>query len=185
MNEVKFDAPFSIPVTRQVFSLENAHRQAVLASNGGSLFGLKFLPTNLLQFVRPDALDVTRLFPWIFFPGKALVLGNLLYDSRDWTSSIPACMPVIFILSLVGLFVVYRPRTSAMPGVAALRIPLVGAAAGTFGILTIAFIAQRYLADAMPLLVLSALAGWHFVTGRAPGISAVAREGLVRSCSSC
>ena len=55
VNEVKFDTAFSIPVDRQVFSLENAHRQAVLASNGGSLFGLKFLPTNLLQFVRPDA----------------------------------------------------------------------------------------------------------------------------------
>ena len=119
---------------------------------------------------------MTRLFPWIFFPGKALVLGNLLYDSRDWTSSIPACMPVIFVLSLVGLVVVYGPRSSSMPGVAALRLPLVGAAAGTYGILTIAFIAQRYLADAVPLLVLAALAGWNFVIGRAPGISSVARR---------
>jgi hypothetical protein len=176
VNEVKFDTPFSIPITRQVFSLENAHRQAVLASNGGSLFGLKFLPTNLLQFVRPDALEATRLFPWIFFPGKAHVVGNLLYDSRDWTSSIPSCMPVLFVLSLVGLLVVYRPRRSSMPGVASLRLPLVGAAAGTYGILTIAFIAQRYLTDAMPLLVLAALVGWHFVIGRVPEVSRAARR---------
>jgi len=190
VNEIKFGTPISIPIGRQVFSLESAHRRAVLAGNGGSLFGLKFLPTNLLQFVRPDALAVTKLFPFLFFPGKALVLGNLLYDERDWTSSIPACMPVLFVLAVVGLVVVFKPRSkdvagtpapaqAAAPpqatGLAMLRIPLVGAAAGTIGILTIAFIAQRYLADAMPLLVLAAIAGWHFVGGRATGKARDAR----------
>ena len=54
INEIKFDTPFSIPFNRQVYSLENAHRQAVLASNGGSLFGLKYLA------VRPAAVRSTR-----------------------------------------------------------------------------------------------------------------------------
>ncbi|MGO9343394.1 MAG: hypothetical protein ACLP6E_12885 [Acidimicrobiales bacterium] len=172
VNEAKFGTPFSIPVGRQIYSLENAHRRAVLAANGGSLFGLKFLPTNLVQFVRPDALSVTRLFPFLFFPGKALVIGHLLYDTRDWTSSIPACMPVLFVLALVGIVVAYKRRPPpesphvTEAGLATLRIPLVGAAAGTYGILTIAFIAQRYLADAIPLLVLASLAGWHFMAGR-------------------
>jgi hypothetical protein len=193
VNEIKFSTPFNIPVGRQVISLEDAHRQAVLAANGGSLFGLKFVPTNLLQFARPDALSFTRLFPGIFFPGKALVLGHLLYDTRDWTSSIPASMPVLFILAVIGVVVVYRParpgrraRSSRVapgptgstdlayaPGIASLRLPLIGAAVGTVGILTIAFIAERYLADAMPLLLLAALAGWHFVFGRmrTPGLT--------------
>jgi hypothetical protein len=172
INQIKFDTPFSIPVTRQVISYESAHRKAVLAANGGSLFGLKFLPTNLLQFARPDALEVTRAFPWVFFPGKALVLGHLLYDTRDWSSSVPASMPVVFLLAVVGTIAVYRPARvrahapqapSPGPGLAALRLPLAGAAAGTIGILTIAFIAERYLSDAMPLLLLAALAGWHVV----------------------
>ena len=161
---------------------------------GGALFGLKFVPTNLLQFVRPDALRVTHLFPWIFFPAKALVLGHLLYDTRDWSSSIPASMPVIFLLGLVGVVVVFRPtrprdrsrahdhvhggapepstvaEPESTPGIAALRLPLVGAAAGTAGILTIAFIAERYLADAMPLLLLASVAGWHYVCSRWSGI---------------
>ena len=102
VNEVKFGTLFSIPDRPSGVHLESAHRQAVLAANGGSLFGLKFIPTNLLQFVRPDALSVTRLFPWMFFPGKAFVLGNLLYDERDWTSSVPSSMPVLFLLALVG-----------------------------------------------------------------------------------
>ncbi len=192
VNDVKFGSLFNIPVTRQVFSMENAHRQAVLASNGGSLFGLKFLPTNMLQFVRPDALAVTRLFPWLFFPGKALVLGNVLYDSRDWTSSVTACMPALFILAVVGIVKVYKPGSGSRtgtrtdtdtdtgtvceaPGVATLRLPLVGAAAGTYGILTIAFIAQRYLADAMPFLLLAGLVGWHVVIRRVATIAPVAR----------
>ena len=169
VNEAKFGTLLSIPVNHQVFTLENAHRRAVLAANGGGLFGLKFIPTNLLQFVRPDALSVTRLFPWMFFPGKSLVLGNLLYDERDWTSSVPSSMPVLFLLALVGAFVVFRPakdRSPALGGLATLRLPIVGAAAGTLGILTIAFIAQRYLADAVPLLFLGALAGWHFLAIR-------------------
>ena len=175
VNEIKFDTPFSLPLNRQVFSYESAHRQAVLAANGGSLFGLKFLPTNLLQFARPDAFTVTRTFPWIFFPGKAPVLGHLLYDTRDWTSSVPASMPVLFLLAVVGAVVVYRPaRTRGKapeapppaPGITALRLPLAGAAVGTIGILTIAFIAERYLADAMPLLLLAGLAGWHVMADR-------------------
>ena len=63
INEIKFDTLFSIPLNHQVLSLEIAHRQAVLAANGGSLFGLKFLPTNLLQFARPDALALSRRSP--------------------------------------------------------------------------------------------------------------------------
>ena len=179
INEIKFDTPFSVPVNHQVITYESAHRRAVLAANGGSLFGLKFLPTNLLQFARPNALTVTRTFPWIFFPGKALVLGHLLYDTRDWASSVPASMPVLFLLALVGTVAVYRPRRARLhgpdapppaAGITALRLPLAGAAAGTIGILTIAFIAERYLADAMPLLLLAGLAGWHFVGARSATI---------------
>ncbi len=201
INEIKFGTPFAIPLNRQVISSVSPHRQAVLAANGGSLFGLKFLPTNLVQFARPDALTTTRLFPWIFFPGKAVVLGHLLYDTRDWTSSVPASMPVLFLLAVVGVVVVFRPNRSPVhahvhaharrsvprpaaaepperagtagqpvtPRIAALRIPLVGAAAGTVGILTIAFIAERYLADVIPFLLLAALCGWHVVIGRRGG----------------
>ncbi len=203
INEIKFDTPFTIPLNRQVISLESAHRRAVLAANGGSLFGWKFLPTSLLQFARPDALSIRRAFPWIFFPGKAMVVGNVLYDTRDWTSSVPAGMPVLTLLAVVGVVVVFRSRSNSGPAharrriravqvtrdpaecpievpaavsVAVLRIPLVGAAAGTVGILTIAFIAERYLADAMPLIVLAGVVGWHVTldhwTGR-PGTARV------------
>ncbi len=195
INEIKFGTLFSIPLNRQVLTFESAHRRAVLAANGGSLFGLKFLPTNLFQFLRPDALAVVHSFPWIFFPGKALVIGHALYSTRDWTSSIPASMPVIFLLSLLGIVLVFRrshdgrqaasimtvqgesrasipppaPAEPSAPAVGVLRIPLLGSAAGTGGILIIGFIAERYLADAMPFLILAALPGWHAVMERGLG----------------
>jgi hypothetical protein len=195
INEIKFDTPFNIPVNHQVFSLENAHRQAVLAANDGSLFGLKFLPTNLLAFARPDALSFTRLFPWVFFPGRARVLGHYIYDTRDWASSVPSSMPALFLLALAGVVLIFRStrvsgRTEVTPavveptaplataatlGTAVLRLPLVGAAVATAGILTIAFIAERYLADAMPLVLLAGLAGWHGLLRSTSLIPAVPR----------
>jgi hypothetical protein len=185
INEFKFDTPFTVPFNRQVYSLENAHRKAVLASNGGSLFGWRYVPGNLVQYARPDALRFTRLFPWIMFPGKALVLDHAVYDVRDWSSSIPASMPVLFLLAVVGVIVVYRPhrdrphRPSRSGRVAALRLVLVGAAASTLGVLIESFIAQRYLADVMPLVLLAALAGWHHTAARWPTFPRAARTACV------
>jgi hypothetical protein len=49
-NEIKFDTLFSLPLNRR--SCPKRAPTAVLAANGGSLFGLKFLPTDMLQFAR-------------------------------------------------------------------------------------------------------------------------------------
>jgi hypothetical protein len=182
INQIKFDTPFTVPFNRQVFSLENAHRKAVLASNGGSLFGWKYVPGNLVQYARPDALAFTRLFPWIMFPGKALIIDHVVYDVRDWTSSVPAAMPVLFLLAVVGVIAVYRPhrerphRPSTSGRIGALRLVLVGAAAGTLGVLIESFVAERYLADVMPLVVLAALAGWHHAAARWPKYPGTARR---------
>ncbi len=170
INEIKFGTLFSLPLDKQVETMISPHRRAVLAANGGSLFGIKFIPTALMAYLRPDAIAVTRLFPFLMFPRAATVIGHLRYDDRDWASSIPASMPMLSFLGLVGLGGVFWPRRRAVATSGAfsrpalprlLRIPVLGAAAGTVGVLTIAFIANRYLADFMPLLILCAVAGFH------------------------
>ena len=90
-------------------------------------------------------------------------------------------MPAFVLLAVVGAFVVYRRRRAGepSPSLALLRVPLVGAALGTAGVLTIAFIANRYLADVVPLVTLGALAGgWagleRLRTARAPARVAAA-----------
>lgn len=205
INEARFDTPFSVPFNRQLLSAVSPHRKAVLAANGGSLFGLKFLPTNLLAYVRPDALVTTSIFPWLSFPARDTVIGHLLYDTLGRTSSVPASMPVLFIASLIGLYAVFRPlrgwtisaagapageamppdrripagRTAAGGGLAAFRVLVIGGAAGTLGVLIIAFITERYLADVIPLVVICSVAGWQVIAQRLPRLGRPLRIAFV------
>lgn len=171
INEVKFHTLFSLPLGQQVETMISAHRRATLAANGGSLFGLKFVPTALVAYLRPDALVVTRLFPFLMFPDAATVIGHVRYDDRDWASSLTATMPFLTLLAVAGgVFAIRRPARSRAEGrkspLALLRAPAAGASVGTVGVLTIAFLANRYLADAMPLVLLLAAGGWQLVAGR-------------------
>ncbi|MHB1786909.1 MAG: hypothetical protein ACYCS7_12325, partial [Acidimicrobiales bacterium] len=164
INYVKFHTLFSLPLDKQVFTSLSASRRAALAGNGGSLFGVKFIPTGLLQYLRPDALSVGRLFPFLGFPGPATVLGHVRYDTLDFASSVTDTMPALLVLGAGGLVAVFRPRRGDRLGL--LRIPIAGAGAGSLGVFAIAYVAQRYLADLMPLVVLAGLAGFHLMTRR-------------------
>ena len=158
VNEIKFRTLFSLPLTRQVYTADNAHRRAVLAANHGSLFGLEYIPTGLLAYLRPDALRFSQLFPFVTFPGPATLVGHVIYDTRDWSSSAPVTMPALMITAVIGLVALVRPKNRELAG---LRLLVVGAAVSTIGVLTIAYIANRYLADVMPLVVLLSLIGFH------------------------
>lgn len=164
INFVKFHTLFSLPLDKQVFTPLSPSRQAALAANGGSLFGAKFIPTGLLAYLRPDALSVGRLFPFFNFPGPATVLGHVRYDTLDFASSVTDTMPVLFLLGLVGLGATFRPRSH--PRLGLLRLPMIGAAVGTIGVFAIAYVANRYLADFMPLVILAALVGQHVALSR-------------------
>jgi hypothetical protein len=166
VNYSRFGSFFGLPLDEQVYSQFNPARRRALADNGGSLFGLKFLPTQLLQLVRPDALRFDSFFPWITFPGPATVLGGVTFDTRDWASSIPATMPALTVLGGTGVVVLVRRA-----GAAAVRAPLIGAVIGGLATLTIAFVANRYMSDLLPAVVLASLVGLHALLGvaqRAP-----------------
>src|SRR3954471_13438427 len=78
VNYAKFHTLFTVPANRQIL-FHNAARDAALAANGNSLFGVKFAPTALVQFLRPDTIRVTSLFPWISFPPAATVIGDVRF----------------------------------------------------------------------------------------------------------
>ena len=162
VNYSRFGSFFGLPLDEQVYSQFNPARRRALADNGGSLFGLKFLPTQLLQIVRPDALRFDSLFPWITFPGPATVVGGVTFDTRDWASSIPATMPALTVLGATGVVVLLRRACAA-----AVRAPLIGAAIGGVATLTIAFVANRYMSDLLPAIVLASLVGLHALLGAA------------------
>ena len=157
LNEVKFGTPFSLPFDRQVVTVFSPGHRAVLKANGGTLVGSQFIPTNLLQYFRPDAIRFSGSFPWVAFPGPAQVLGSVRFDWVTPASSLPSSMPLLTVLGIVGLVAMLRPRRASALRV--LRAPVLGCVAA--GIVTVAFgfVAQRYLADFVPLFVLLALAG--------------------------
>jgi hypothetical protein len=186
VNYVKFGTLFSVPFTAQVAARHEVALRAALAANGGSLFGLKFVPTALVQYLRPDALRTNRLFPFVAFPPPATVVGHVRYVSRGWTSSVTSTMPAIVIAGAVGIWAVFRPARRARHGprrvdggLAVLRVPVVGAAVAVVGSLAYGFIVERYLADWMPLLVLLGLAGLGVVVQRSRSMARWARRTVI------
>ena len=63
VNTARFETPFSVPFDAQVLNAFSAPRRAALEDNDGTLFGLKFIPTAALQYLRPDTVAPRALFP--------------------------------------------------------------------------------------------------------------------------
>ena len=167
MNYSRFDSLFSVPWHQQVLVGIDLRHQRVLDVNGGSYFGLSYAPTTLLQALRPDALALNPLFPFLTFPrSHALVIGHPAFDTLDWSTSIPASMPAVAILGVLGVWVTVSASYACTRALAVLRVPIVGAAACLALVLSISFVANRYLGDWLPLLVLGSLAGLQVLLRR-------------------
>jgi hypothetical protein len=157
VNEARFHRSLGPPYAEQVWTQMSAERRAALAANGGSLFNVEYAPSTALAYLRPDGLSATRLFPFVDFrPQRATVVGDVVFDTRDRTSSVPASMPAATALAVVGAWALVDRRSRDR--LAVLRPVVVGGAVAVLGVLTIGFIAQRYLGDFLLLLVPLALA---------------------------
>ncbi len=189
VNYAKFQSLFVFPSTKQLFSQIGVYRKAMLAQNHNSLFGFKFFPTALLQYIRPDALQFRSLVPFVEFPRTAHVIGGVLFDTIEPTSSVPSSMPIFAVLATIGfvaivrgLFHRRRPADTATtattagapngtsegtsdtaPGLGVLRIAIIGALASGFTVVPYSYIGQRYMSDFVPFLVIAGLGGLHLV----------------------
>jgi hypothetical protein len=170
LNEAKFGTMLTPPSDRHIQSLLHPERKEVLAEHGGSLFDLDFAPTTLKQYLRPDGVDVRRDFPWVDFPrlGPSLV-GDTRFDELDWTSSIPASAPALTLGVLAAGVWAVRTR-GRRSGAEAWRLAALaaGAAAGAAGVVAVGYVANRYLADVFPVVVVLGAVGFHAALGAAP-----------------
>jgi hypothetical protein len=155
VNIAKFDRPFGIPIDKQVASRVEPDRRAALDANGGTIFGLKFAPTALVQAARPDAVGGLRAFPFVSLPAEpAKVIGDVRFDTVQPSLSATTSMPALVVLTLFGIVVAIR-RRRLWP----LLSVLTGAAGGFAVTVTIAFVTTRYLADLVPFVLLGGLIG--------------------------
>lgn len=162
-NAAKFGTLFSVPYDHQFANTVVPGRKAILAANNGTLVNVSALPTNLWQYLRPDAFRFDGAWPWVRLPtSRPTVFGDLRYDMLDFTSSVTATMPLLFVLAVGGIVTMVRTKArGAVPTLGSLDLPVLGAACAAVPSLVFVYITERYMADFLPLLVLPALAGLH------------------------
>jgi hypothetical protein len=182
LNVAKFGSPLGLPMEDQVYSQVVPERQAMLAANDGRYFRVAFVPTNAVQYLRPDGVGLDRVLPFVELPRRdAIVLGDLVYDQIDDTSSVWVAFPpwsVVAMLGAVGLVAPAGDRR-ARARVRSTTLPvLFGLVVGTAGVLTIGYIANRYLVDLFPPIALLAAIGGAELWGRLDGAGTPGRRRL-------
>lgn len=149
INLIKFKMLFGVPIHAQLYT----HVEPVSTGNGG-LFDIKFLPTTLLQYLRPDALHFGRYFPFVDFPlYRGRIFGDGTIIMFEKSSSLTSSLAVFSVLSLAGVVLVFLPQDRFRM----FRIPLIGSFTGGSVIFVYSYITHRYLADAFPFLLISSL----------------------------
>jgi hypothetical protein len=181
VNYVKFGTLFGTPPYAQQDLLQGTRRQAALAANEGSVFGIEYAPTILLQYLRPDAIGFDRFFPWVSFSGPPRVVGDVVFESMNFSTSVPSTSTLLVLLAVVGLVVVVRAphAEGARPTAAALRVPVAAAVVASVGTFVLAFLEERYQGDFVPLLVLAGAAGLWSIPRLSAAWGRAARAALV------
>ncbi len=173
VNMIKFDLPFGVPVSEQVWSSINVHRQHFLAAHHNSEVGLDFVPSTAWAYFQPLGLRFTSTFPFMTMPAQpAASFSGVIFDRLYRTDSVPASTPLLFLLSCWGLITAFRPRSVGK--VARTRLLLLAAGAACVALLLWGYIAPRYLADFMPLLILASAVAmadiWRRLDGKRRGV---------------
>ena len=170
INWAKSGSLFGLPVSEYA-AFRLLHEARI---NGGHYFSVLYFPSALYAYFQPGGLRLTSLFPFLTMPaGPTCAIGNVMFDSRTRTASIPASMPLLFLFSCLGIVSVFRRGMGKTA--AHLRIILIAAVSGTAAVLFYGWIANRFLADFLPFFVLAAAIGAVFLWYRLQTASRQAR----------
>jgi hypothetical protein len=180
VNLAKFGTLWSTPFTKRIFEMSDPVRLHNLRLNGGSFFGLKFIPTTLVQYLRPDAIALH--FPWPTFAASSQPLLGVRLQGLAPTSSVVDSMLIFSALGLIGFAWILR-WSPDNPSKHIVVIPLLAAIVGSVVTLSFGYLAQRYVADFIPLIVLLSLIGLNAVINwlrsSTPATRQLARVGLI------
>ena len=173
LNLLRFGTLLDLPGDRQVLTLLDADRAAWFEGNDNTFFGLHFLPTTIVHYLRPDAFAFERLAPFVRFGPRAHEFGSYPLESNTPASSLTSSATLLVVMAVIGAVIAIRGRHVRLLAL------LAGAAIAAGPTLAIGFTANRYLVDLLPgLVVLAAVAAAVFTARRRP-LALVAVAGLV------
>ena len=148
INYAKFGLLFGFKISDQIASF-------YLPRGNVKDFSIDYLPTTLHAYMQPGGLQLGDVFPYITMPPEVQSSTSIVTDP---TASLPASMPLLFLLGVWGTICAFRPRP---PGkLSALRPLLVAAAVSVGAILIFGWIGDHYLADFLPFLILAGAVGF-------------------------
>ena len=147
LNLARFGTLFDLPGDRQVLTMLDADRAAWFAGNDNTFFGLGFLPTTIVHYLRPDAFALERLAPFVRFGPRAHEFGSYPLESNTPASSLTASATLLVIIAVIGAVIAIRHRHWRLLAL------LAGAAIAAGPTLAIGFTANRYLVDLLPAFV--------------------------------
>jgi hypothetical protein len=190
-----FWAKFGTPVPSLLLNQQFASAPwwlAIRRVDHNSLQGIRFMPTNLLAYLRPDGVVFASGFPWVDFrfPAAGIHLVGIPRGSEylEPFSTVPDDMPLAVVAVIAGLayggWNLRRRGVAVRDALTALvRSPMTYVIIGTAGsaalTLTNAFITNRYLGDMFPLIAVSLILAVRLLAEpaarlRGPGAVAVA-----------
>jgi len=152
VNELRFHTLFSVPL-KDHEQYRTAAKRALLRTGPVALHNV---PTNLVQYIRPDTLHFQRSFPWVDFRmpryTPIAIIGHPRFDGLFASASTTATMPLLVVLAVVGVVFAWR---CYRPGLALIASGVIMAAPtiGYFGEI------ERYLTDFVPLLTIAGAIG--------------------------
>ena len=173
VNYLKFKHPFLFPLQDQVWTQLNEHRRDALRANGGSLVGAQFLPTSIVNYLRPDGIRFVGYFPWVTLPSTPARGYGAVLDQSYRTGSVTAFMPLLLLLTLVSVPVLFRRLPT--PEYRAVRLIWIGGFLVTGGVMAYGYVAFRYTSEFIPVLFVGGAVATHVIGGWLTG-----RRHLVR-----
>jgi hypothetical protein len=170
VNYAKFGTLFSVPIDKQDILLRLPERRAALAATGNSLFGFDYIPTNLVQYLRPDAIGFRGTFPWVTFASAPHVFANAKFENIEPSASTTVTSIFLVALAVLGAIAALRgvrarrvdedhTTVADAPSAAVFRVPLLAGAAAAVSTIAIADLFERYQGDFVPVLVVGAAVG--------------------------
>ena len=173
VNFAKFGSALDLPAERQLLSINVPERAAWFAGNHGSFFSLRFLPTTVVHYLRPDTVRFERLVPFIRYGPLATDRGSYPMEAITPAASLTTTATLVLAAGLLGAAALLARRA---------WIPLalvVGGAVAAVPTFTIGFVANRYLVDMLPMLMLPAAFAFATISVRTEGRARVRRVGQI------